>query len=289
MSDPAIGFLNPSRKLGPFPASTPLDTLTWPLGLPERLQGGLLRDLGPNDHLVLPAKTTNYYRPGFGTRAKVSVLMLEPQIIHAHHIARMRRFHWRFHKVMTFYPDLLETLPNAVFMPFGGTWVPEWQDLTIEKTRLTSLIASAKRSQPGHVARHSTIDWARAEGLDLDALGGGYAPFADKHEGLAPYRFSVVIENVREPNYFSEKLIDAILCETVPIYLGCPNIADFMDTSGMILCDSEEDIRAALNTATPELYDRLRPALLSIKASAADWSDTFGRAARYLLEEQDKL
>jgi len=34
---------------------------------------------------------------------------------------------------------------------------------------------------------------------------------------LTPYRYSVVIENVREPGYFSEKLVDALLCGTVPI------------------------------------------------------------------------
>jgi len=283
VSDPAVGFLHPSRKLGPKPGRFPLDDLIWPLGQPDRLRGGSLRDLASSDHLVLPPRTTNYVRPGFGTRAKISVMVLEPIIVQARHIHRLKRFHWRFHKVLTFYDELLSSIPNALFLPFGGTWVPEWRDLQIEKTRLMSLIASAKRSQPGHFPRHATIAWARELGLDLDALGGGYQPFEHKRDGLAPYMYSVVIENVRETNYFSEKLIDAILCDTIPIYLGCPNIGDFLDTQGMILCESEDDIRAAVLAASPEQYAAKLPALRAIKEKAADWGDTFGRAARTML------
>lgn len=283
MSDPAVGFLDHSRKLGPKPGRFPLDDLIWPLGQPDRLRGGSLCDLASSDHLLLPPRTTNYVRPGFGTRAKVSVMVLEPMIVQARHMHRLKRFHWRFHKVLTFYDELLGSIPNALFLPFGGTWVPEWRDLQIEKTRLMSLIASAKRSQPGHFPRHATIAWAREEGLDLDALGGGYQPFEHKRDGLAPYMYSVVIENVRETNYFSEKLIDAILSDTIPIYLGCPNIGDFLDTQGMILCESEDDIRAAVLAASPEQYAAKLPALLAIKEQAADWGDTFGRAARAML------
>ena len=78
-------------------------------------------------------------------------------------------------------------------------------------------------------------------------MGGGYKAFKQKADGLAPYRYSVVIENVRERNYFTEKLIDALLCGTVPIYWGCPNIGDFFDTTGMMICESEADIQAALD------------------------------------------
>lgn len=95
--------------------------------------------------------------------------------------------------------------------------------------------------------------------------------------------YSVVIENVRETNYFSEKLIDAILCDTIPIYLGCPNIGDFSDTQGMILCESEDDIRAAVFAASPEQYSAKLLALRAIKEKAVDWGDTFGRAARTML------
>jgi hypothetical protein len=282
--DPAVGVLSAAAKLGFFPSRYPLDKLHWPLGQPDRLLGKQLKDLNRNDHLLLHPRTTSYYRPGFGTRAQVSVMVLEPRIVHERHIEKLRRFHWRFNKVLTAVEDdLITHIPNGMFFPFGSTWVKNWDRLDVSKTRMTSLIASAKRSQPGHLVRHDIVDWARANAVDLVALGGGYEPFEQKQEGLAPYRFSVVIENSNEPNYFTEKLIDAILCGTVPIYLGCPNIDRFLDTSGMIICKDAADIRRAVKGATDQLYQSKLPALRAIQDKAAYWGDIEGRAARAIL------
>tara|TARA_B100001093_G_C26852783_1_gene1025915 strand:- start:659 stop:2263 length:1605 start_codon:yes stop_codon:yes gene_type:complete len=38
------------------------------------------------------------------------------------------------------------------------------------------------------------------------------------------YKFSIVIENTREPEYFSEKIFIPLLCGCIPIYLGSTNI-----------------------------------------------------------------
>lgn len=117
----------------------------------------------------------------------------------------------------------------------------------------------------------------------MDVMGRGYKPFDRKSDGLAPYRFSVVIENVREPNYFTEKLVDAVLCETVPIYWGCPNIDRFLDPEGMILCNSAEDVRNAIRHADAAEYERRLPALRAIKEKAAHWGDLETRAAQVVL------
>ena len=116
-------------------------------------------------------------------------------------------------------------------------------------------------------------------------MGRGYLPFEQKSDGLAPYRYSVVIENVREKNYFSEKLIDAILCSTVPIYWGCPNIGDFMDTSGMILCESEDDIIAAVQSVSEQDFNARLPRLRDIQPLAAEFGAFERRAAQALLDQ----
>lgn len=41
------------------------------------------------------------------------------------------------------------------------------------------------------------------------------------------YKFSIVIENSRNINYFSEKLIIPLLCGCTPLYLGCTNIETY--------------------------------------------------------------
>ncbi len=282
---PAVAILMPDIKPGLRPGRVPLDRLTWPLGRPGRLARGTVADLGPQDHLIGFPQNLFLLWPRLGTRAHVSILMAEPAAIHAPYQRRIARTARRFHRVLSYNEDLLRRLPNGIFFPYGSTWVPEWRELDVTKRAMCSLIASKKRSQEGHVLRHAVAEWAQAEGLDVDVMGQGYTPFGAKAEGLAPYRYSVVIENVRERNCFTEKLIDAVLCRTVPIYWGCPNIGDFMDSSGMILCESEEDIRRALRGMSEEDYAARLPALQAALPGAEAYSEILVRAARAVLED----
>ena len=142
------------------------------------------------------------------------------------------------------------------------------------------MIASSKRDTEGHLLRHELVDLVKAEGLDVAVLGRGYAPFEAKADGLAPYRFSVVIENLQEPNYFTEKIVDAVLCETVPIYWGCPNIGDFFDPKALIICNTVAELKDAITSADASLYAKMRPAVQAAKPQAVHWADLAGRAAR---------
>jgi hypothetical protein len=49
----------------------------------------------------------------------------------------------------------------------------------------------------------------------------------DVHKIYEDYKFSIVIENTREDEYFSEKLIIPLMCGCIPIYLGCKNIDSY--------------------------------------------------------------
>ncbi len=285
MTEPAIAILPYGHRLGPKLAELPLSELSWPLGCPDRLTGKTVGDLERTDHLIMYPNTKAHFRLRRGTRAQISLMMGEPSAIHAKH-DRLLRYSWRrFFRVFTFHDVLLNSLPNAVFLPYGATLVPEWRDLPLNKVKSCSLVASAKRDLIGHQLRHSVIDWVRETGQDVDIMGRGYMPFDQKSDGLAPYRYSVVIENVREKNYFSEKLVDAILCATVPIYWGCPNIADFMDASGMILCESEADIRDAIASVSESDFEQRLPALQAIQPVADTFGDFEGRAARALRDQ----
>jgi hypothetical protein len=65
------------------------------------------------------------------------------------------------------------------------------------------------------------------------------AELSAKKELFLKYNFSLVIENSREPNFFSEKLIDCLLMKTIPIYYGCTNINTWFNTTGWIFLDTE--------------------------------------------------
>ncbi len=285
MTEPAIAILPYGHRLGPKLGRVPLSDLIWPEGCPDRLIGKTVTELAPTDHLIMYPNSTVHLRLRRGTRAQISLMMGEPSAIHGKH-DRMLRFTWRrFFRVLTFHDVLLQSLPNAVFLPYGATMVPDWRDLPVQKIKSCSLIASAKRDLAGHQLRHSVIDWVRDTGADVDIMGRGYTPFEHKSDGLAPYRYSVVIENVQEKNYFSEKLIDAILCSTVPIYWGCPNIADFMDTAGMVLCETEDEIHKAISATSVEDYANRLPYLTKIQSKAADFGDFERRAVATIRKE----
>lgn len=279
MSAPAIAVLPYGRRQGRTLATTLLSDLHWPLGQPDRLAQGTVGDMEADDHLIIFPKTSSHFDRRQGVRANVSIMVVEPTIIHAKHLRLLRLTHRRFFRVLSFNRAFLSRIPNGLFLPYGTSWVPDWRDLRIEKSAMCSLIASAKRDSEGHKLRHRIVEHIRGRGVDVDVMGGGYAPFERKSDGLAPYRYSVVIENVREPDYFSEKLIDALLCLTVPIYWGCPNIGEYFDTSGMMICQSPEEIEAALVKMSEADYAGRLPALEALREVADGYTELEQRAA----------
>lgn len=287
MHDTAIAFLPYGARLGPGLARMPACDLIWPLGCPERLKPATVGDFCADDHLVMYPNSSCHFRIRRGTRARISLVMGEPSVIHARHLRLLRLTHRRFFRIMAFNETLLSRIPNGVFFPYGTTWVPQWRDLVRIKSRQCSLIASAKRDTEGHRLRHALAGWARSTGQDVDVMGRGYVAFESKADGLAPYRFSVVIENVRERNYFSEKLVDAVLCNTVPIYWGCPNIGDFIDTSGIIQCNCEADLRAAVEAMSVRRHTQLLPGLIRAQAQLEPYLDLERRAVQTVRDALD--
>ncbi|TDT75174.1 glycosyl transferase family 10 (putative fucosyltransferase) [Litoreibacter halocynthiae] len=260
-------------------AKMSLDDLVWPLGRPDRLSQGTVSDLGPDDHLITFPRKPMFYLPWPGVRAKVSVMIVEPDVVHGHHLKNARRMRWRFHHILTKNKDLLAGAPNALHYVFGFTFIDDIDSIVVDKTRMTSLIASAKRDLEGHKLRHQIVDHVREAALEVDVMGRGYKPFERKQDGLAPYRYSVVIENIRERDYFTEKMVDAALCETVPIYWGCPNIETFFNPAGMMICQSEAEIRDALQRVSVEDYAARRAAITENAARARFYADYLRRAA----------
>ena len=50
-----------------------------------------------------------------------------------------------------------------------------------------------------------------------------------KENILLEYKYHLVVENNKEYNYATEKLWDALICECLPFYWGCPNLEEYLD------------------------------------------------------------
>jgi hypothetical protein len=50
----------------------------------------------------------------------------------------------------------------------------------------------------------------------------------NKHSTISNYKFALCLENMAFPGYVTEKIIDCLCAGVVPIYLGAPDIEDFI-------------------------------------------------------------
>jgi hypothetical protein len=85
-------------------------------------------------------------------------------------------------------------------------------------------IQEATKHNPKIIGRGSPLDGKRINLEDRTSL-------------LLDSSMSICIENSSQPNYFTEKIIDALLAWCMPLYWGCPNIEDFFPEGSYRLID----------------------------------------------------
>lgn len=77
----------------------------------------------------------------------------------------------------------------------------------------------------------------------------------NKQEIISHYKFNLCFENMSYPGYVTEKIIDCFTVGVIPIYIGAPDISDFVPKKLFIdLGDfhNYEDLERYLNTITQE-------------------------------------
>ena len=116
-----------------------------------------------------------------------------------------------------------------------------------EKTKLCSCIVSTKAGTEGHARRLEVMNELKeAMGDRIDFFGFGHTPIRDKREALDPYKYTVVMENSVYQRYHTEKLFDAFLGYTIPIYHGGSSFF-YTDTSRLSDTFRSTDIQKDLD------------------------------------------
>jgi hypothetical protein len=157
----------------------------------------------------------------------------------------------RFDLILANNPEILEKCQNAVLFPFGDCWIPFHEQKIHDKTKLLSIVASAKRYLPGHQLRHDVMSLI---GNKMEIYGGCCNYIENKADALRDYKFNICIENLQHPNWFTEKLIDCLRTGTIPIYWGCTNIGDYFNTKGFIIVNNLNEIIDVVNNLTEDDY-----------------------------------
>lgn len=179
--------------------------------------------------------------------------LLEPRAINPNMYQWIRENNRKFDFVLTFDKELLDLGQNYLFYPFGVTWIQ--QKDAQRKTKKVSIIGSNKSMTPGHEFRRQVIEHCLKRG-DVDVYGRGYNEIACKEQGLCDYKFSIVMENSQADWYFSEKLIDCFVTNTVPIYWGC-DISKFFNEQGIYKFNTLSELDKVLDSINDEIYNNL--------------------------------
>ena len=158
-----------------------------------------------------------------------------------------------FDYILTHDKDLLNKFPNKTkFAPFGGCWIKDNNFHLYKKNKNISMIYSNKNQMEGHQLRHQIAN--KYDNIDLFGRGTSN-PLDYKEDSLVGYRYSIVIENSKTDNYFTEKLIDCLAVGTIPIYWGCPNLGDYFNLDGIITFSTLEELDSILPTLNKNLYE----------------------------------
>ena len=98
---PAVGIAASLASVPARIADISLNNLAWPIGRPERLSTGTVRDMTSDDHIVLMPRKWFWYRSLAKISAKVSLAIPEPKAFHGQHYFLASLFHRRFHRILT--------------------------------------------------------------------------------------------------------------------------------------------------------------------------------------------
>ncbi|WP_109693937.1 hypothetical protein [Chitinophaga deserti] len=128
----------------------------------------------------------------------------------------------------------------------------------ILKSKLLSCITSDLNFMEGHFFRLRMVhllDQVIEDGLDVWGKHHGNTFFEDirkyrgeleqKYDGLWPYEYHFISENSFVPGYFTEKITDPIITETLCFYDGCTNLEQFIDERAFVRVDVKEPHSAA--------------------------------------------
>lgn len=154
----------------------------------------------------------------------------------------------------------------------------------IKKTELLSSVISDLCYLDGHLARLQFIQafdelveggfdlWGKnSSGNFFQTIKSYKGPIRDKYNALLKYKYHINCENSFDKNYYTEKLLDPILSETLCFYDGCTNIDSFIDERAYVKLDIR-NIEASIDTIAKSINDN-------------DWRNRI----RYIRQQKERL
>ena len=123
------------------------------------------------------------------------------------------------------------------------------QNVIKKKEKFCSFVVSKNKSLEGNKYRHELVKAIiETTKLPIDIYGYSCVEYSNTYKGdqrikhslewkadvpfgtepYENYRFNVSIENTVSNNYYSEKIVNPLIYNTIPVYLGCRKIDDYL-------------------------------------------------------------
>jgi hypothetical protein len=162
--------------------------------------------------------------------------------------------HRQFNRVYTHHPpNPLKQRSNTQYKPSQPA-LPWHVDRTFDellncpvptKDHELSWITSNLQGYPGHIKRMEFLQSIQeSKQVEVELFGRGIRFIKDKWDGLAPYRYSLAVENAQGPDWWTEKVGDCFLAYTVPFYYGCTNLEKYFPSGSFVRLDINNPNRA---------------------------------------------
>ena len=161
----------------------------------------------------------------------------------------------------------------------------------LKKTKQLSAIITSKDFLPEYQYRLRFRDKLEKHfGNRIDVFGKDKNFLNDKWDGLAPYEYSIVLENSVHNDYWSEKLSDAFLSLCYPIYCGAPNIHRYFDKTMLTTIDiskPEQAMKKIENIISSNTYEKSIAAIKEAKQKVLNKYNLFALITKFI-EKNEK-
>jgi len=175
-------------------------------------------------------------------------IVTEPKVVLPGYYGWLLENYKLFNKIITYDEELLK-LPNSIKCVYGTSWVKRISTIKYDNDKISFIIGN-KNFAPGHSLRHSIYNNYLKINKNFETFISTRNPIQnlynnkflegdDKTNLFYNHAFHLCIENCRENNYFTEKIMDCFQTMTVPIYWGAPNIGEFFDINGIIILNTD--------------------------------------------------
>jgi hypothetical protein len=161
-----------------------------------------------------------------------------------------------FDLILSWREDVLNNCTNAEKFLFGDRTIVD-DKLQLDKQNIITYLTSSKNFTEGHNFRQKIFNFFDKHDFDGDYQISIYKspPRIDKEIIFNNAKFSIIVENSRQKNYFSEKLIDCLSSKTIPIYWGCPNIFDYFPQGSIITFDTLDELVNIISDLDKDYYE----------------------------------